>query len=271
LKSDKQNADGLQLCLIQIVKNYLSIESMEYIHTDFESHDGKLIACLNVDPASAPVYLKRESRSDFYVRLGNSSQPLGMEETVRYVQSHWPKLTGEARYRKESAEVAQPGTNAAPESQKQDLAQRHILRLKFWAQLLARAKEKGVMVHSARSPSKDHWLSVGAGRSGLSFNYVVWQRQQETAVELYIDTGDKSETKHIFDQLHVHKKEIEADFGHELMWERLEDERGARIRYIMREGGLADESNWIPMQDAMIDAMKRLSEAIKPRIQMLSE
>jgi hypothetical protein len=57
------------------------------------------------------------------------------------------------------------------------------------------------------------WISAGAGvRSGVSFTYVVWMTE-ETAVELYIDTGDKEENKRIFDGLHAKKPEIEQAFG----------------------------------------------------------
>lgn len=93
--------------------------------------------------------------------------------------------------------------------QKKDLAERHVLRLKFWETLLARAKQKGLMLHAARSPTKDSWISAGAGRSGVTFNYVVWM-EDETAVELYIDTGEKEENKKIFDTLASVKETIET-------------------------------------------------------------
>lgn len=62
---------------------------------------------------------------------------------------------------------------------------------------------EGVLLHAQRSPSKDSWISVGAGvRSGVSFIYVVWMTE-ESAVEVYIDTGDKDENKRIFDGLYA--------------------------------------------------------------------
>jgi hypothetical protein len=148
--------------------------------------------------------------------------------------------------------------------EKKELAERHILRLKFWEQLLERAKQKGVLLHAQRAPTKHSWISAGAGvQAGVSFGYIAWMTE-ETAVELYIDTGDKTENKRIFDALFEKKQEIEGSFGSSLSWERLDDKRASRIRYVIKEGGLADESKWLIMQDAMVDAMDKLSKALKP-------
>ena len=155
--------------------------------------------------------------------------------------------------------------------QKKHLAERHVLRLKFWEQLLARAKEKGVTLHAGRSPSPDNWISAGAGKSGVSFNYVIWL-EEKAAVDLEINTGDKDQNKHIFDTLFSRKEKIETDFGGTLLWERLDELRSSRIRFFISKGGLKDnEHNWPTIQDAMIDAMNRLSKALKSHIQALRE
>jgi hypothetical protein len=148
--------------------------------------------------------------------------------------------------------------------QKKELAERHVLRLKFWEQLLQRAKERSVLLHAQRSPTKDSWISAGAGlRAGVSFTYVVWMTE-ESSVELYIDTGDTDENKGIFDGLYARKAEIEQAFGAALSWERLDNKRACRVRSVLREGGLVDEGKWAVIQDAMITAMDRLAKAVKP-------
>jgi len=153
--------------------------------------------------------------------------------------------------------------------QRKELAERHILRLKFWDGLLKRAKEKGVMLHASRSPTKDSWISAGSGRSGLSFVYTIRVNDSSTA-ELYIDTGDKEKNKKIFDILFSKHKDIEHDFGSELLWERLDDKRASRIRYDISMGGLnSGEDKWPAIQDAMIDALARLHKALKPHIDSL--
>ena len=150
--------------------------------------------------------------------------------------------------------------------QKKELAERHVIRLKFWEGLLERAKAKNVMWHASRSPTKVHWLQAGAGRSGLSFVYSIWM-SENSAVELYIDNGDRNENKKIFDEIFSHQAEIEMAFGDKLNWERLDEKNACRIQYVLRQGGLdEDEEKWPTLQDAMIDAMDRLVKTLKPFI-----
>lgn len=150
--------------------------------------------------------------------------------------------------------------------EKKELAERHILRQRFWEQLLELAKKRGVLLHAQRAPGRDQWLSAGAGvQSGIAFSYYVWITD-ESSVDLYIDTTDKEENKRIFDVLYGKRQEIEKAFGAPLSWERLDDKRASRIRYTIKEGGLTDESKWPKMQDSMVGAMDRLAKAIKPHL-----
>lgn len=150
--------------------------------------------------------------------------------------------------------------------QKKELAERHVLRLDFWAQLLSLARQKGVLIHAQRTPTKDNWISAGAGvRSGVSFNYVIFMADG-AAVELYIDTGDKDENKAIFDTLYAKKAEIEKAFGDSLSWERLDEKRASRIRSVLRQGGLLDKAKWPAIQEAMVNAMDRLAKALRPHL-----
>lgn len=151
--------------------------------------------------------------------------------------------------------------------EKKELAERHVLRLKFWEQLLSLARQKGVLIHAQRTPSKENWISAGAGyRSGVSFNYVIFMTDGG-AVDLYIDTGDKDENKEIFDKLSAKKAEIEQAFGDSLSWERLDDRRASRIRYVVKGAGLVDEAEWPTIQDAMVNAMDRLARALRPHLE----
>ncbi len=151
---------------------------------------------------------------------------------------------------------------------KKELAERYVKRRQFWERLLARAKSR-TQLHSRVSPSKDNWISTGAGKSGLSLNYVI--RKADAHVELYIDRGKECDDENIviFDDLLSHKEQIETSFGEPLEWQRLEGKRGCRIKRTIAVGGYANEETWTQTQDAMIDAMIRLEKAFRPYIERI--
>jgi hypothetical protein len=159
-----------------------------------------------------------------------------------------------------SAQARQTG------EQKKELAERHVLRLEFWKQLLEHARGK-TPLHARISPSTGNWISAGTGKGGLVYSYVI--RMDDAQVELYIDRGDAEENKRIFEALHANKQAIESAFGSSLDWQRLDDRRGSRIRHLITDGGLKDREHWPQLQDEMIDAMIRLERAFKTEIQQL--
>jgi len=129
-----------------------------------------------------------------------------------------------------------------------------------------RARQK-TSIHAQISPSKESWISTGAGKSGLGYNYVI--RMSDGQVELYIDRGDAEENKSIFDALQARKGDIEQAFGEPLEWQRLNERRACRVRYVISGSGLRDGDRWPEIQDRMIDAMVRLERALKPEIRRL--
>jgi serine/threonine protein kinase len=140
------------------------------------------------------------------------------------------------------------------------------LLFKFWEGLLSRPKVKTTR-HADVAPHAYPWFHVLSGVRGTSFTYRIQQKQGR--VEFFIDrgSGNAMENKQIFDHLHGQKYEIEKAFGGELSWERLDDKRASRIYHAITDGGYkTDESKWPEIQDAMIDAMIRLENALAPHV-----
>lgn len=164
---------------------------------------------------------------------------------------------------------------AAPDEQireigetKKELADRHIHRQNFWAQLLERSKGR-TRLFSGRTPSTDHWLQTGSGRSGITFNYI--SLKDGAGVELNIDVGDQQKNKAIFDELLNQKEAIEEEFGEPLNWRRLEDKRSSIIAWrVYDSGSLNDPDTWDALQEKLIDTMIRFDMALRARIAKLS-
>ena len=147
--------------------------------------------------------------------------------------------------------------------EKKDLAERHLIRLRYWEELLERAERMGVRHHENRAPGKEHWLSAGAGRGGISWTYLVYM-QGRAGVELYIDTGDKEENERIFRELLRSKSEVEQDFLGDLDWQLLEDKRACRVRAEFECGGLREREEWPAMQEQSIRLMASLVKTLGP-------
>jgi hypothetical protein len=143
---------------------------------------------------------------------------------------------------------------------------RRELVLEFWQSLLEQARTF-LPNFSKITPGKDHWLSVGAGKSNFHYSFVI--RLEDAQIELYIDQKDQKKNKRYFDILHSHKERIEQEFGDHLDWQRLDDKRACRVRYVINTSGLSDRENWPQLQMEMIEAMIQLQGALQPEIPKL--
>lgn len=137
---------------------------------------------------------------------------------------------------------------------------------KFLERLLSLSEEKTVL--QAKSPSPPDFIEISTGVSGVSFRYVIGQ--DKSRVELYIAHRDAAVNKSRYDELRLHKLEIEAAFGEKLSWEPLMGRKSSRVAHRMLNGGSKDdEGRWQTIQTEMIDAMVRLEKALSPFIPKL--
>jgi hypothetical protein len=152
--------------------------------------------------------------------------------------------------------------------QKKELAERHVLRQEFWTQLLKRSAGKTRLTEN-RSPSRDHWLAVAAGKTGFNYNYLILK--DGAGIDLYIDVGDQDRNKAIFDEFLADREAIEAEFGETLDWRRLDDKRSCRIVRVYRgRGSLHEQDKWESLQDMVIDAMIQFDKTFRKRIQRIT-
>jgi hypothetical protein len=167
-------------------------------------------------------------------------------------------LNSAAQLRREEKEQMSPKEQAAPPPHR-----------KFLERLLTLNEGRTTLDARLLSSARD-FIEISAGISGLHFRYVVGLKK--TRVELFIARPDATANKRIFDELESHKHEIEAAFEGQgqLSWERLEGSKSSRIAYRLLIGGSeGDEARWEMVQHAMIDAMTRLEQALRPFISRL--
>jgi hypothetical protein len=85
----KQDIDGFELQLIEVIKKYLGKEFLSHIKINFPEYDNQIICRITVSKSSRPAFISIEGKEDFFIRAGCSSQPLSREEQSAYEKEHW--------------------------------------------------------------------------------------------------------------------------------------------------------------------------------------
>lgn len=85
----RQDRDGFENHFTLTFKNYLGIEVRNLVDLEFEKIGKHEVCLISVEPSDRPVYLKDNSKEEFYLRTGNTTTPLSMSETRSYIERHW--------------------------------------------------------------------------------------------------------------------------------------------------------------------------------------
>lgn len=142
---------------------------------------------------------------------------------------------------------------------------RFAVRRAFWKKLLPQIKNTDLF--SKISPTKDHWLTAGAGISGLSFTFVV--TKSYARIELAINTSNKELNKRYFSWLQKRQGEIEQMFGEELIWEELPDNKMSRIKTELSGVNIFDEGDWDRMISFLTSKLPNFEAAFRSHIDEL--
>lgn len=145
----------------------------------------------------------------------------------------------------------------------EELENRYSVRLNFWAQFLQEANKK-TRYCANLSPSKDAWIGIALGMSGVGMNLVV--TRSSARVEIYINRGNKIENKKLFDYFFKEKETIEKKFGSKLTWERMDDRVTSRIKWQIDNVSVFEASNYIKINEFLIDGMERMRNAFLGQI-----
>jgi predicted HTH transcriptional regulator len=90
----KATTDSFELHFTNIVNKYLGTENRPCVTMRFAKIGGKIVSVVII-PKRSPreVYLTLEGQPFFYIRSGNSSQPLDVKQAPIYIKEHWGART----------------------------------------------------------------------------------------------------------------------------------------------------------------------------------
>lgn len=89
-----KSIDDFEQFLIQVIVNYLGTDISDHIEIDFDKEEGKTICKVKIEKSKRPVYLKRKKGKYFYIRAGNTTRYLDIEEAVNYIHKNWRFVKG---------------------------------------------------------------------------------------------------------------------------------------------------------------------------------
>ena len=149
----------------------------------------------------------------------------------------------------------------------ENLKQRHHIRLDFWSAYLKKSNSVNNLFSNI-SASKDNWIGIGIGMSGVNLNMVV--SRSYARGEIYFNRGSKEENKWCFDFIEERKEQIEKEFGEPLIWERMDDKVSCRIKAQLDGVSIFDNEDWGKMISYMVDVSQRMAKTFHNPVKQLN-
>jgi hypothetical protein len=201
-------------------------------------------------------------------RYSEAFGPEGIRVFLAVIEA-WRIGVSAPGYRFRLVEGPNEWKSAAKSSASKTAAQseRHEANHQFWSELLPALKERS-RLFSSISPRTGPAISVSSGE----FNYQVWVKADACHIQLRIDAGDADENASLFDELALHRDDVDAEFGPGLEWNRADAHRACFVRF-----DVPNSSGWKTAADQrapglveIADAMVRFHAALDPFVSELS-
>lgn len=85
----KKNSDGFEQFFNNMFMQMIGAEYRTYVKLTFHKIDGEEVCMIRVLPSDEPAFLKRNGSEEFFVRTGNTTNPLKTREMYNYLRLHW--------------------------------------------------------------------------------------------------------------------------------------------------------------------------------------
>lgn len=153
------------------------------------------------------------------------------------------------------------------------IREREKAYIAFFSKLLDDLRKKASFSLREVSPDGASWIVIQTIRQNgttpgmFTFSF---SRDRRLRVELYLDLGDQTQTKAVFDKLFAQKEQLEAKLG-EIDWERLNNRRASRLA-LYKEGHISEENGHAELRKWAAETMTKFYEAIqKPAEKAVTE
>ncbi|MBQ4512268.1 MAG: DUF4268 domain-containing protein [Anaerolineaceae bacterium] len=143
---------------------------------------------------------------------------------------------------------------------------RYDIRRKYWAFALPIIQK----AHGPHRPfcnvhpSKDNYVKGFFGVGGFSLCCVA--NYDKARAELILSKESKWENKKAFDNLYIHKSEIESVLGIPLQWERNNEGKSSKVYVQLNNVSIENETDWLQMANFHAEWTKKFYDVLVPYI-----
>lgn len=143
-----------------------------------------------------------------------------------------------------------------------EVSEKRLRYQQFFQPVLDELREKHKFTN-ARAAQPQSWYAFSSGTTGITYN-AAFASGERLRAEFYVDVGDATRNKAIFDALFAKKDEIEQKFGATLDWERLDQKRACRISIVRSDTTLDDALADASIRSWLIDGLLTMKTVFGP-------
>jgi hypothetical protein len=117
---------------------------------------------------------------------------------------------------------------------------------------------------NAKAAQPQNWYTFASENSKIYKYSTAFAQGGRVRVEIYLDSGEKIKNEAIFDALFIQKEAINAAYGTELEWEKLETKRACRIA-VYRDGDIdAESETLVEIKKWVVANLLRMRQILPP-------
>lgn len=257
---DKEVYVGSYRCDLVAIDETTGIKVIIENQMEATNHDhlGKIITYASGLDANVVIWIVKEAREEHKSAIEWLNNNLVKDISFFLLEIHAYKIGDSLPAPKiEIIEKPNDFVKSTKSSKDGELSKVQSERLNFWTGFNRLVSDNG-KPFNIRKPTTDHWYDVALGTSAAHISITLVNKEKSIGVEVYIN-----DNKDLFDNLYLHKEEIESKLGFSMVWERLGDKKASRIKHYIPGLNFNNKSNYPKLMSEIINKVIVVRDVFK--------
>ncbi|HPY98729.1 MAG TPA: DUF4268 domain-containing protein [Clostridia bacterium] len=257
---DKEVYVGSYRCDLVAIDETTGIKVIIENQMEATNHDhlGKIITYASGLDANVVIWIVKEAREEHKSAIEWLNNNLVKDISFFLLEIHAYKIGDSLPAPKiEIIEKPNDFVKSTKSSKDGELSKVQSERLNFWTEFNRLVSDNG-KPFNIRKPTTDHWYDVALGTSAAHISITLVNKEKSIGVEVYIN-----DNKDLFDNLYLHKEEIESKLGFSMVWERLGDKKASRIKHYIPGLNFNNKSNYPKLMSEIINKVIVVRDVFK--------